>query len=290
MRDAGATIGAFYLAGHGVPAALVNAHFELARDFFALNDTVRYAIAVKPGSAFRGYEPLGTQTIGADAPGDLKEGFIMGPDLPADHAHVLAAYPNTGANRWPSSPAHFRARMEAWVSAMAQLGRGLAQLLALSLDMPAAFFGAALREPLVYTQLFRYPSLAGASASARGAGAHVDWGMLTILAQDDVGGLEICDAAGTWHSVPPIPRTFVIILGELMVRYTGGAYRSPMHRVTRNTSGRDRYSMPTFFDPGYDEVVACVPTCRPPHGEPPFPARTVVEHMREMRNHPLSQS
>jgi isopenicillin N synthase-like dioxygenase len=180
--------------------------------------------------------------------------------------------------------------MEAWVEAMTGLGRRLAQLLAGSLDLPAAFFDAALREPLVYTQLFRYPSLAGASALARGAGAHVDWGMLTILAQDDVGGLEVRDAAGAWHPVPPIAHTFVIILGELMVRYTGGAYRSPMHRVTRNTSGRDRYSMPAFFDPAYDEVVACVPTCRPRRGEPRFPPRTVMEHMREMRHDPLSHS
>ncbi len=290
VREAGRAIGAFYLAGHGVSGALIDAHFDLAREFFALDDAVKYAIAVRPGAAFRGYEPLGTQTIDADAPGDLKEGFIMGPDLPPDHLHVLAAYPNTGTNRWPSMPLHFRAQMEAWVEAMAHVGRGLAHLLAQSLDLPAGFFDPALREPLVYTQLFRYPSLACASASARGAGAHFDWGMLTILAQDDVGGLEIRDPACVWHPVPPIAGTFVIILGELMVRYTGGAYRSPMHRVTRNTSGRDRYSMPAFFDPGYDEVVECVPTCLPERGEPRFPARTVVEHMREMRHHLLSHS
>jgi isopenicillin N synthase-like dioxygenase len=84
------------------------------------------------------------------------------------------------------------------------------------------------------------------------------------------------------------PGTFVIILGEMILRLTNGLYRSAMHRVAKNTSGRSRYSMPTFFDPGYDHRVACVPSCRPAHGEPRYRACTVAEHMREMAHTTLS--
>ena len=289
IRAAGCETGVFYVRNHGVPRALIEAHFALARAFFALDVAEKCAIDVHRSNCFRGYEPFGTQTIDAAAPGDLKEGFIMGPDLPPDHPHVLAGYPNTGANLWPVRPPGLRAHMETYVAAMNALGARLAGLLAVSLDLPHDAFAAALAEPLTYSQLFHYPSLPVAEPGTRlGAGAHVDWGMLTILLQDDVGGLEVRAHDTTWSAARPLPDTFVIILGEMMVRFTAGRYRSAMHRVTRNVSGRSRYSMPTFFDPAYDERVACVPTCAPPAGEPRFPARTVAEHMREMARDTLS--
>jgi isopenicillin N synthase-like dioxygenase len=172
---------------------------------------------------------------------------------------------------------------------MSDLGRRLAAMIALSLDLPATYFAAALTHPLVYSQLLYYPSLSPAVGGRRiGAGAHVDWGLLTILLQDDVGGLEVRAPDGTWQAIPPAPGTFVIILGEMILRLTDRRYRSAMHRVAKNTSGRGRYSMPTFFDPAYDEGIACVPTCRPAVGEPRFPACTVAAHMREMARLPLS--
>jgi isopenicillin N synthase-like dioxygenase len=256
--------------------------------FFALELAEKRAIDVSRSNCFRGYEAFGTQTIDTAAPGDLK-GFIMGPDLAPDHPHVLAQYPNTGANLWPPRLPGFRRHMEAYVDAMNRLGRRLAGVLALSLDLPANYFAAALTNPLTYSQLLYYPSLpAQACGNRLGAGAHVDWGLLTILLQDDVGGLEIRAPDASWHAATPVPGTFVIILGEMILRLTNGLYRSAMHRVAKNTSGRSRYSMPTFFDPAYDYRVACVPSCRPAHGEPRYRACTVAEHMREMAHTTLS--
>ena len=128
----------------------------------------------------------------------------------------------------------------------------------------------------------------GRSRHHLGAGAHVDWGMVTILLQDDVAGLEFRAADGRWSAAPPIEGTFVVILGELMLRLTNGSYRSAAHRVQMNESGRSRYSMPTFFDPPYDYRVVCVPTCAPATGEPRFRACTVAEHTLEMARAPLS--
>jgi isopenicillin N synthase-like dioxygenase len=138
------------------------------------------------------------------------------------------------------------------------------------------YFSAALTDPLTYSQLLYYPSLpAQACGNRLGAGAHVDWGLLTILLQDEVGGLEVRGPDASWHAATPVPGTFVIILGEMILRLTNGLYRSAMHRMAKNTSGRSRYSMPTFIDPGYDHRVACVPSCPPAYGDPRYPACTV---------------
>lgn len=289
VRDASRGSGLFYVSNHGVPASLIAAHFAVARAFFDLDLDEKRSIDVGRSNCFRGYEAFGTQTIDAAAPGDLKEGFVMGPDLASDHPHVLARYPNTGANLWPLRPAGFRRHMETYVDAMNGLGRKLAGVLAVSLDLPADYFGAPLVDPLTYSQLLHYPSVpAQAFANRQGAGAHRDYGMLTILLQDEVGGLEVLYPDTGWHAAPPMPGTFVVILGEMMLRLTNGFYRSALHRVAKNTSGRSRYSMPTFFDPGYDYRVECVPTCRPADGEPRYPACTVGRHMLEMAREPLS--
>ena len=289
IRNASRGIGIFCLTNHGVPDAIIAGQFELARSFFALTFAEKEAIDVSRSDSFRGYTAFATRTIDASAPGDLKEGFIMGPDLPPGHPHVVARFPNTGTNQWPPRRPYFRARMENYVAEMNRLGRCLASILALSLDLPEDYFAAALSEPLTYSQLMHYPSVPPSMAMQHfGAGTHVDWGMLTILLQDDVGGLEYRTRDGEWHAAPPVPGTFVIILGEMMLRLTNGRYGSAPHRVMRNTTGRSRYSMPTFFDPDYDYRVACVPTCLPATGEPRYPARTVAEHMHEMAQQTLS--
>jgi isopenicillin N synthase-like dioxygenase len=181
--------------------------------------------------------------------------------------------------------------MEAYVDAMNELGRSVAAMLSRSLGLPPTYFAAALAEPLTYSQLLYYPSIpAERSGNRLGAGAHVDWGMLTILLQDDVGGLDVYVPGAGWQAAPPVPDTFVIILGEMMIRLTDGFYRSAMHRVRNDTNdrGTDRYSMPTFFDPSYESVIACVPTRMPVSGMPRYPVRTVAAHMQEMAQQTLS--
>jgi isopenicillin N synthase-like dioxygenase len=289
MSSAALLSGVFYVVHHGVPEHVVDAQFQLARNFFALDVTEKATVDVARSNCFRGYEAFASQTINAATPGDLKEGFIMGPELEATHPHVVAGYPNTGANLWPLRPPNFKAQMLGWVEHMNAIGRRLAALLAISLDLSEDHFAAALREPLTYAQLFHYPPQPpGPHATQIGAGAHVDWGLLTILVQDDVSGLEVRDSAGRWSAAPPIRGTFVIILGEMILRLTNGRYRSAMHRVAANIGSRSRYSMPTFIDPEYDYRVECVPTCRPAQGAPQFGAASVAEHMLAMAQRRLS--
>ena len=123
--------------------------------------------------------------------------------------------------------------------------------MALGLGLDGEWFHANLTaDPLVLFRIFRYPPEAGVVEPNWGVAEHTDYGLLTILGQDDHGGLEVHAPTG-WIDAPPIPGTFVCNLGDMLERMTGGRYRSTPHRV-RNRSGADRLSFPFFFDPGWD--------------------------------------
>ena len=156
-------------------------------------------------------------------------------------------------------------------------------LLALSLELPENYFAPFYREPSRTMRILRYPPHpAAARANQLGAGAHTDWGGVTLLAQDDLGGLEIRNAADEWIQATPIPGTFVINLGDLMQRWTNGVYRSNMHRVKNNSSSEDRYSIPFFYSPRPDSRIECMPTCSDAAHPPKYPPCTAAEHTYEM--------
>mgnify|MGYP003648594698 CR=1 FL=1 len=283
IHKAARDTGFFYISGHGVPRALMDGQLELAREFFSLPLEEKLKVDARHSNCTRGYEAPGVQTLDDGSPPDLKEGFVIGCDLSDDHPYVRAGVPNCGQNQWPQNLPHFRERYEAYIAEMFRVGRHLMGLIAQSLDLPGDYFEDCLREPLFNGRLLKYgPQPVDAAFNQIGAGAHTDWGMITILLQDDVGGLEVQNAAGDWISAPPIPETFVINLGEMVRILTNGLYHSNMPRVRNNHSGRDRYSVPTFFDPDYFYTVRCAPTCMPENGKPDFREMTVGAHIAEM--------
>lgn len=275
--------GFFYIKNHGVSQQLMDDQLELARTFFKLPAEEKMKVDARKSSCTRGYETQGIQTLDDGSPPDLKEGFLIGCDLDEDHPYVRDGVPNCGANQWPSQPAGFREQYEAYVEEMFRVGRHLMGLLALSLDLPEDYFAKGLEEPLFNSRLLRYaPQPADAAFNQIGAGAHTDWGMITILLQDNIGGLEVENAAGEWISAPPIPGAFIINLGEMVRILSNGLYHANMHRVLNNQSGVDRFSVPTFFDPGYFYEVSCAPTLLAANEEPAHPAATVGEHIANM--------
>ena len=133
-------------------------------------------------------------------------------------------------------------------------------------------------------RMVRYPAHpADADERTFGAGAHTDWGAITILAQDAHGGLEVHLPDGRWASATPIDDCFVVNLGDMIPRWTNGRYRSNPHRV-RNlySGGAERFSIPFFYEPHYYARIEALPGTVPPGETPRFGPCTVGEHLREM--------
>lgn len=255
--------GFFVIRGHGVDPTLLPRLEAAARTFFALPDEVKDHVAMRHGGrAWRGWFPVGGELTAGDA--DLKEGYYFGRDLPADHPRVRSGTPLHGANVFPAEPATLRPLVSAWIDAMTALAARLLGAVAVGLGMPADTFEQTLTaDPTVLFRIFRYPPAAGGDGPERwGVGEHTDYGLLTVLAQDASGGLQVRTGDG-WIDVPPVEGTFVCNIGDMLDRMTGGRYRSTPHRVVATDA--DRLSFPFFFDPSWDAEVAPLPL----DGEPP---------------------
>lgn len=275
--------GFFYISHHGISKALQQAVFDAAAAFFAQPLEEKLAVAKSNSIANRGYEPLKGQVLEPGTPPDLKEGVYIGRDLPADDPRVLAGKFNHGPNQWPSGVPGFREAMEAYLQEMTALSEILMRGLALSLDLPEEYFDSFCTEPMTTIRLLHYPPQPpNAELQQKGAGAHTDFGGLTLLLQDENAGLQVWDRESDgWIDAPPLPGTYVVNLGDMFARWTNDLYRSTLHRVI-NHSGRERYSVPFFYSGHPDHRVACLPNCLDPGAEPRYPVTTVEQHYREM--------
>jgi polar amino acid transport system ATP-binding protein len=187
---------------------------------------------------------------------DWKEGLYLGTELADTHPRVRAGVPLHGRNLIPGDDVlpGFRAAIFDYMAALTALGHRVMQSIALSLQLPADYFARRYTaDPLVLFRIFNYPSRAVPAGLDvhHGVGEHTDYGLLTLLRQDDVGGLQVHTREG-WVDAPPVPQSFVCNIGDMLDRMTGGLYRSTPHRVALNRSGRDRLSFPLFFDPDFD--------------------------------------
>ena len=289
IHEACRETGFFYVANHHVPQALIDAQFDCARRFYALPAAEKLAIHMKKSASTAGYEPIGGQILDSQddraekAPPDLKESFYCAMELPDDHPWAKKRIRGFGHNQWPEGLPGFREQTLAYQAAMRGLGDRVLAILALSLDLPEDYFVPFYDMPGTTLRMLRYPPhSAAALANQLGAGAHTDWGGVTMLAQDDIGGLEIRNAAGEWIQATPVPGTFVVNLGDLMQRWTNALYRSNMHRVKNNNSQRNRHSVVLFYNPRRDALIECLPTCTDAEHPPKFAAVTTAKHMREM--------
>ena len=280
--------GFFYVSNHGVPQALIDAQFEYARRFFALPLEQKLALHMKNSPSTAGYEPIGGQILDSQdadaekAPPDLKESFYTVTDLPDDHPWAKKEIRGFGHNQWPRL-SFFREQTLAYQAAVSALGDRVLALLALSLELPEEHFSAFYDMPSKTLRLIRYPPHpSDALPNQLGAGAHTDWGGISLLAQDELGGLEVRNADGEWIQARPLTGTFVINLGDLLMRWTNGLYRSTMHRVRNNSSARERYSIPLFYSPRPDSLIECLPTCTDDAHPPQFARCTAFEHTNEM--------
>ena len=252
LHEALSRYGFFYVSGHGVPESLQTELIDLSREFFAAPLDVKMAIDMKKGGlAWRGYFPPGGELTSGRP--DRKEGIYFGRELDQSHAAVRARLPLHGANQWPVAFPRLKELTLEYMKRQEELGHLLMSGIALALRLPVDYFRKRFsEEPTVLFRIFNYQKHVWKDeADEWGVREHTDYGFLTLLRQDDSGGLQVRSREGGWIEAPPIPGTFVVNIGDMLEVWSHGIYKATPHRV-RNQGKGDRISLPFFFDPGWN--------------------------------------
>jgi isopenicillin N synthase-like dioxygenase len=277
IRDACEQVGFLYLANHGVPQSSLDAVFDAARTFFALPSERKAdpRIRITPPRT-RGYQALfARRYANTDAP-DVNEAFKYQHEYPADDPDIVAGNRFHQPNRWPEGLPAWRETLLDYFAEMERLSDRLLRAFALALDLEEEFLLGSYRKPLTQVSLLHYPPQPPQAPERQyGIRPHADATAFTVLAQDNVGGLQV-ESGGGWIEVPPIVGTYVINIGDMMARWTNDRFKSTPHRVL-NLSGRERYSVPFFAIPDFDAVVECLPSCKGPGNPAKYPPLHVGE-------------
>ena len=292
-------IGFLVISGHGVSWDQVDEVFATTGAFFDLPPEEKARYRPADGVAPRGWHALATKnlakTLGVDAPPDLREQFYIGPLEPwgRHYAHIPAAAKFYQDNIWPELPPDYRPVLSRWYRTMEGLARALMRIFALGLKLPEHHFDGMIDRHFATVPANFYPAPAGDPLPGQlRAGAHTDFGSLTILGMDDApGGLQVAMADGSWRDVSAERGQFIVNLGDMMQRWTNDHWKSTLHRVVNPPlSARSRSRRQTvgfFLHPNYDAEIACLPTCTGPDDPPRHPPILAGEQMRlkmEARN------
>ncbi len=251
LHAASRNLGFIYIKGHGIPDDIIQAAREAAYGFFRSAESDKQTVSVS--AKHRGWIGRGGARMRDDAKADLKESFIWGYQdtsgaTPEDH-------PLRGPNQWPPFAPDLQARAMDYFHHAHDVARHLMRGFALGLELPENFFLRTCSRPLSRASFVYYPAQPDEmGADQFGVGPHTDFGVLTVLCQDAVGGLQVQDVNGDWIQAPPIEGTLIVNVADLLSRWTDGAYNSTPHRVV-NSSGRERLSLVLAFDPDPETVI-----------------------------------
>jgi len=285
-------IGFLVIGGHGVDRGLLDCAFAVSRDFFDLPVEQKLLYRPKGEVAPRGYAAMASKglaaTLGATAPKDLREQFMLGTLTPMPPA--LAALEGAAGcytpNIWPDRPASYRAVFTELYRALEQLAATLMRIFALGLDLPESYFDDKIDHHFSVLGSNHYPALTEPPLPGQlRTGAHTDFGSLTILCPTaGPGGLQVQRGDGAWMDVQPVPDTFIVNLGDMMARWTNDRWKSTLHRVANppdNTAAMSRRQSIAFFcHPNYDAEIRCIESCTAPDRPPLYPPILAGEHMR----------
>lgn len=247
---ASSEVGFLYVSGHGIEAAVIERARAAARSFFALAEETKKQVAVDANH--RGFIPVGQAFMTKGAKMDLKESFVWGweGELAAPNPYPLPA-----PNQWPDFMPSLRESLMPFFSAAEATAQAVLSGFARGLDLEPDFFHRHGERPISRASITYYPPQTPDLGQEQfGVAPHTDYGCLTVLCQDDVGGLQVQTLDGQWIAAPPIEGTLVINVGDLLERWTDGRFRSTSHRVI-NSSGRERYSLVFAFDPDYETRI-----------------------------------
>jgi isopenicillin N synthase-like dioxygenase len=285
-------VGFFQIVGHGLDPAVEADAWHAAAAFFALPLADKLAVTIPDGDAY-GYGPFRAErlaaSLGDTTPPDLKETFSSGPaELPTQVADDPAAAFVYSRTPWPAALPTMQSAFDAYYAALAELTTRVMAAMATALDLPYDWFEPYIDRHTSALRALHYPDLGGVppEPGQLRAGAHTDYGTLTLLRQDDApGGLEVLAADGRWVPVPATEGAYVVNVGDALARWTNDRWRSTLHRVVTPPLAVDRdcsrQSMAFFHNANWDAVIECIPTCLGP-GEPPrYPAVTAGRHLMD---------
>lgn len=252
--------GFFQLVNHGIDVDLQRRIFAAAKQLFDLPIEEKLTAKLVPGKSRRGYETIGGQILEAGAAPDTKEGIYLGEDLPAGHSRVMAGEWGCGPNVYPPClGSEWHDTCMEYFNAITVLAKDVMRALAAALQIPEDYFDEFIDvSPAATLRLIHYPPTPTTSDIERGCGAHRDFGCITLLLQDQVGGLQVLDEeTGEFLDIDPVPGGYVVNLGNLMARWTNHHFTSNTHRVL-NYSSKDRYSIPFFFNGNANQVLETI--------------------------------
>lgn len=272
-------VGFFYVTNHGVDARLVERTFSASRTLFALPPEDKMALTKDFFKTNRGYVPLQGENLDPEKPPDLKEAFNIGLELAPDDPGIIAGDAFRALNQWPAIPG-WKETLLAYFDAVWALGRKMHRAIAVDLGASPDYFEDKLDAPLATLRLLHYPPHpATAMEGQMGAGVHTDYGNVTFLLPDNVGGLEVRRRDGVWLTAPQIEGTFICNIGDCLMRWSNDTYVSTPHRVI-NSGDRDRYSIAFFLDPNPDALVSCLPGCQSQERPARYPPISGADYLR----------
>lgn len=285
-------IGFLVIVNHGIDEKLVDRVYQLSREFFNQPMVEKRKVDRPRADMVRGYSAVAEESLSYSleeaAPGDLKESFSIGPvDVPDDDYHSLeVAGPHFAPNVWPQNIPGFEQAYAEYFAAMSDLARSLMRIFALSLKLDEFFFDDKIDKEISMLRTLSYPNVGDKIEPGQmRAGAHSDYGSLTIVRPDDSpGGLQACNHNGDWVDVPYVEGGFAVNIGDLMMRWTNDQWISTLHRVVNPpldaTAEHPRQSIVFFHQPNYDAVIECLPSCLDANGQAKYPPVTSGDHLK----------
>ena len=270
--------GFLYLIGHGVPDLLMSGLFDMSKRFFAQDMAEKQRISFLLTGGNGGYIAPSSEVTDRTTKGDLKESFAMGLRIPDLNPDLAIAGKLTTPNQWPDKVPGFRPIVEGAVDAFRDVAKQVLAITAQGLGGSEDFFNDKVSRPIATLRLNRYPTQDPSDDTAVGIGRHTDSECMSLLAQDNVGGLEVVSPGGMWRAATPLAGALLFIVGEQLARWTNGALKPTPHRVV-NRTGRERYSANLFFTTDVDAPVGVIDGILQPGEEPRFPPELAGDHV-----------
>lgn len=274
IEDVARNVGFMYVVNHGIDPSLISNVFEASRKFHA--QPMEEKLKIFQNEWRRGYQPpnssqlkASTKFAAATKPSS-RAALVVRQEIDTNHPNYNPDYPMQGPNQWPADPA-IKAAVQTYNKAMTGLGKSLLPIFSLALGREPGFLDAFFDPPVTTLSLLHYAPTPNRAEDEFGSAPHTDYGFITILAQGEIGGLEVQDTDGNWVYAPPVEGSYVLNIGDVLGRWTNDQFRSTPHRVINRDPTRERYSVPFFFDPALGAQIEVLPEFADQHSAEKYP-------------------